>query len=102
MGQYRWPGRPSQCRVDADVKALNHRVNRLDARFEAIEDAGFALPAMGDEGADMALRLGDRWAMGRPVDLVAAREELVERGHIGGHVAIVRPDGAGRPAEHIG
>ena len=39
--------------------------------------------------------------MRRPIDRVAARQELVERGHIGGHVAIGRGNDAGRPAHHM-
>src|SRR6266700_6905933 len=56
VGQHRSPGGRPQCRVETNVKPLDHRVYGFASRFEAIEDAGFALPAMGDERADMALR----------------------------------------------
>ena len=51
--------------------------------------------------SDIALRLDDRAAMPRPVDALAARPHLVERGHIGAHGAVRRRDDRGRPGHDM-
>src|ERR1700730_11924104 len=72
MRQHRTARGAAQRRGEPDGKTFDHKIYRLDARFEAIDDPRFALAAMGDKGADMPLRFGDRRAVGRPVDRVAA------------------------------
>src|SRR5690348_10934548 len=66
MRQHRAAGGAVQRWVEPDIEPLDDRIDRLATRSEAIDDAGFALPAMRDEGADVALRLGDRRTVRRP------------------------------------
>src|SRR5438034_555053 len=75
---------PFPTRRSSDLVDLSH------ASGEAIENAGLALSAMGDEGADVGFGLGDRRAVGRPVDHITAAEQFVERGHVRRHVAVGR------------
>src|SRR6516165_129094 len=101
MGVHRPPGRAVQPRLKPDIEPLDDRIDVPDTGRETIEDAGLALAAMRDEGADVRLRLGDRRAMGRPIDRVTADEQFVERGQVGGHVPVRRRYHARRPAHHM-
>jgi hypothetical protein len=52
-------GRTLQPWLQADIEPLNDRVDLPATGAQAIEDAGFALPAMGNEGTHMIVRLGN-------------------------------------------
>src|SRR6516225_12031959 len=101
MCMYRPSGRAEQPRLKADIEPPDDCVDMPDTGREAVDDAGLALTAMGDESAPMGLRLGDRRPMGRPIDRVTAVQQFVERGHVGGHVTVGRRYHAGRPAHHV-
>src|SRR5207245_8584643 len=68
MRMDRAPRGAAQPRLQADIEPFDDRVDLSHASGEAIENAGLALSAMGDEGADVGFGLGDRRAVGRPVD----------------------------------
>src|SRR5580700_995590 len=68
MRQHRAPGGAFQVRVEPDIKPFDHRVDPSDAVAEAGEYPGLALAPVGDEGAHMRVRRGDRRPMGRPIN----------------------------------
>ena len=76
MRVHRSPGSPAQPRREAEIKRSTISSIRPMPPGQAVEDAGLALVAMGDEGVDMRLRLGDRRTVGRPIDRVAAPSSL--------------------------
>src|SRR2546429_1471960 len=47
--------------------------------------------------SDVGLRIGYRRSVGRPINRITAVEQFVQRGHVGGHVAIGRRYHARRP-----
>ena len=73
MRLHRAAGGAAQRRVEPDIEPFDDRVDVSTAGFQAVEMPALALAAMRDEGADMSLRLGDRRAVRRPVDRIAAR-----------------------------
>src|SRR5437763_11123016 len=66
MRQHRSRRGAAQRWVEPDIEPLNDRVRGFDPRFEAIDDAGLALAAVGDESADMPRRPRDRRTVCRP------------------------------------
>ena len=102
MRMHRSPRRAAQPRLKPDIEPVDDRVDPLAAGRQTLENPGLALAAMGDEGADMRLGIGDRRAVGRPVDAVVAwSSNLSSARQIGGHVAVGRRNNAGRPAHHM-
>src|SRR5208283_591760 len=81
VGVDRPPGGAAQPRLESDIELAHDRIDLLDAVAQAVEDAGFALAAMSDEGADEPLRLGNRRSMGRPIDRAGAGEQFIEGRH---------------------
>ena len=73
MRKDRASGGAAQPRLQPDIEPLDDRIDPPDAGAQAVEDAGFALAPMGDEGADVILRLGDRRSVRRPIDRVRPR-----------------------------
>lgn len=74
----RAPGSAPQPRLKTDVEPFDDSVDPLDAGAQAIEYAGFTFAPMGDKGADVLLRLGNRGSVGRPVDHVTTAKQFVE------------------------
>ena len=60
-----------------------------------------AVMAVGDQALEMRLRIRNGGAVRRVVDGVAARAQLVEARHIGGHVAVGRCDNRRRPTHDM-
>src|SRR6516164_1145554 len=101
MRVHRPSGREAQPRLKPHIEPPDDRIDMSDAGGEAVEDAGLALAAMSDEGADVGLRLGDRRSVRRPIDRVAAAQQFVERGQVGGHVTVRRRYHARRPTHDV-
>ena len=97
MRQHRARGSTFEARVEAEIDVIDDSWDALVARGKPRQDGVAAFAAVGDEGLDEWLRIGDRGTVRRPVKVVVARQELGERAHIGRHVAIGRRDNAGRP-----
>src|SRR6202011_728319 len=93
----RTSGGAAQPRLQAGIEPFDDSLDPTDTGPQAVENAGLTFAPMGDEGADELLRLGDGRSVGRPIDRVRTAEKLVQRGHIGRHVAVGRGDNAGRP-----
>ena len=53
MRVYRAPGGAVQPGLQPDIEPLDDRIERPGAGSQAFENAGFALAAMGDKGANM-------------------------------------------------
>src|SRR5260370_27878887 len=53
MGVHRATGGALQSWLKPDIELVDDCVDPLDAAAQAVEDAGFTLAPMGDEGADM-------------------------------------------------
>ena len=67
MRQHRTARGAAQRRVEPDVKTFDHKIYRLDARFEAIDDPRFALAAMSPEFASAT---GAYWLpLRRPISI---------------------------------
>src|SRR5437870_7747044 len=86
----RSPGGAAQPRLETDIESFDDCIDPLDAVAQAVENAGFTLAPVGDKGPDMPLRHGDGRAVRRPINRVAAADQLLERGHIGRQVAVGR------------
>src|SRR6516165_790776 len=78
MRVHRPSGRAVQPRLKPHIEPLDDRIDMSGAGGEAVEDAGLALTAMSNEGADVGLRLGDRRSVGRPIDSGAAAQQFIE------------------------
>ena len=89
--------RPLQPRLQPDIEAVDDALDPPGPGAQTVENAGFAFAAVSDEGAHMLLGLNDRRAVGRPVNRVAPAQQFVERGEIGGHIAVGGRNHAGRP-----
>ena len=74
----RTPRGASKTGLETDIEPFDDCVDPACPGAQAVENAGFTLAPMGDEGADVLLGLGDRRAMCRPVDCVSAVEQFVE------------------------
>jgi hypothetical protein len=72
MGEHRTPGGGGKPRVEPDIDRAHNILDPLVAGGEPREDRVAALVAMGDEGADVSVRVADRAAMCRAIERLAA------------------------------
>ncbi len=101
MRQHGIAGRAGQSRVEADIDRAHHGGDIGLALGEAMQDRGFARPAVAGEEADIALGFRNFRAMAREVQIFCAGLQPVERGHVVDHRSIRRRHDRGRPAHHV-
>src|ERR1700741_766479 len=70
-------GGAAQPRLQAGIEPFDDRLDPPDTGPQAVENSGFALATMGDEGADVILRLGYGRSVGRPIDHIRTTEQFV-------------------------
>src|SRR5580700_7683912 len=72
-------GGAAQPGLQASIQLFDDRLDPPDTGPQAVENAGRTFAPMGDEGADVILRLGDGRSVRRPIDHIRAAEQLVKR-----------------------